>query len=180
MCGACIFKTNMNSSPVAGTLSNPRRPSARGLEYISRARPTKLSYTLLTGYGVEKHQIFEVGYLAALPFLRHVRVSHQLSGRHHGRSSAKSHTSNDQVIEIRRASAIDSCTRETCKHAHGEVRSTTHGEERERRRCALYADATEEKMIVFYFQRTRDVRLILSSFVPLKKKNNNNNLISVP
>jgi hypothetical protein len=45
------------------------------------------NYNKLTGYGVEEHEVLKIGYLTALPFLRHVRVPHQLSGRHHGRAS---------------------------------------------------------------------------------------------
>lgn len=47
----------------------------------------KYNYYILTSYSVEEHEVLKIGYLTALPFLRHVRVSHQLPGRHHGRAS---------------------------------------------------------------------------------------------
>lgn len=31
---------------------------------------------LLTSNGIQKHEIFEVGYFSALPLLRHIRASH--------------------------------------------------------------------------------------------------------
>lgn len=43
------------------------------------------SMASLTCYRVQKHEVLEVGDLASLPFLRHVRRAHQLARRHHRR-----------------------------------------------------------------------------------------------
>ena len=44
--------------------------------------------TQLTGNRVEEHEVLEVGDLAALPFLGHVGVPHQLPRGHHGGTPA--------------------------------------------------------------------------------------------